>query len=53
MSSGVIIPGDKPHNTSSVGGLMGLMPVAYVNGPHACSVRQWRGKSPAGISNRS
>jgi hypothetical protein len=24
--------GDKPHNTSSVGGLMGLMPVAYVNG---------------------
>ena len=21
--------GDKPHNTSSVGGIMGLMPVAY------------------------
>jgi hypothetical protein len=26
------MPGDKPHNTSAVGGVMGLMPVAYGNG---------------------
>jgi hypothetical protein len=26
------MPGDKPHNTSSVGGVMGLKPVAYGNG---------------------